>query len=515
MARYNFLYGAITSTISYLWPHMKFCCIEGLIMSELIGREPETKVLEQLWKSDQAELLVLYGRRRVGKTHLIRSHFSKKSTYIEFTGIRKGTFRRQLAAFVEKLSEVFYSSVPIKTPANWQEAFEMLSVGIEKLKPTQKIVVFFDELPWMVNRRSKLLQEFEYFWNTRWSLHKNIKIILCGSAASWMIDNVVNATGGLHNRLTRKILLKPFNLSTTKKFLESRGYKYTFQQVTELYMIMGGIPYYLNNLTKDKSLNQNIEIMCFSKTGTLYDEFSRLFESLFEQAEINLKLIRAIAKRRYGISREELISVVKMVSGGSFNKRIRELEAAGFIQSFVPYGREKRNIFYRVIDEYCLFYLSWIEPESAYGHEIAKGYWQAKYHTPHWYDWAGYSFENICIKNAEKIRQALELQYIACSIASWKFISKLGEKSDGAQIDLLFDRDDGVITLCEIKFSDKPYVIDKEYAKTLVKKLEVFQLRTGTQKQLMLIMIAANGLKKNLWSEDLIDGVITLEDLYI
>ena len=367
-------------------------------MSALIGREPEVKVLEQVWSSAQAELLVLYGRRRVGKTHLVRSHFGDKGTYLEFTGIRKGSFRRQLQAFAEKLSAALFSDIPIKTPANWQEAFELLSAGIEKLKPSQKMVIFFDELPWMVTRKSKLLQEFDHYWNTKWSLNDNIKIILCGSAASWMIDNVVNATGGLHNRLTRTILLKPFDLSTTKKFLVSKGYKYTLQQITELYMVMGGIPYYLNNLVKSKSLNQNIESICFSKTGALYDEFTRLFESLFEQAEINLKLIRAIAKRRHGLSREELIKAVKMTSGGSLNKRLRELEAAGFIQSFVPYGRESRDIYYRVIDEYCLFYLDWIEPESLYGHDIAKGYWQSKHHSPQWYDWAGYSFENICIR---------------------------------------------------------------------------------------------------------------------
>jgi uncharacterized protein len=483
-------------------------------MSALIGREPEVKVLGQVWDSAQAELVVLYGRRRVGKTHLVRSYFGKKGTYLEFTGIRKGSLRRQLQAFAEKLSEALFSNIPIKTPVNWQEAFELLSAGIEKLKPSQKILIFFDELPWMVTRKSKLLQEFDHYWNTKWSLTKNIKIVLCGSAASWMIDNVVNATGGLHNRLTRKILLKPFDLSTTKKFLELKGYKYSLQQITELYMVMGGIPYYLNNLVKDKSLNQNIESICFTKTGALYDEFTRLFESLFEQAETNLKLIRAIAKRRNGLSREELIETVKMTSGGSLNKRLRELEAAGFIQSFVPYGRETRNIYYRVIDEYCLFYLGWIEPESAYGHDIAKGYWQAKYHSPQWYDWAGYSFENICIKHVEKIRQALELQYVACSIASWRYISKPGVKTDGAQIDLLFDCDDGVIRLFEIKFSGKAYSIDKEYAKALAKKIDVFQAQTATTKQLMLIMIAANDLKKNIWSEDLIDGVVTLKDLF-
>lgn len=483
-------------------------------MSALIGRESEVKVLDQVWSSAQAELLVLYGRRRVGKTHLVRSYFGDKGTYLEFTGIRKGTLRRQLQAFSEKLSAALFLGIPIKKPANWQEAFELLSTGIEKLKPSQKIVLFFDELPWMVTKKSKLLQEFDHYWNTKWSLKNNIKIILCGSAASWMIDNVVNSTGGLHNRLTRKMLLKPFDLSTTQKFLDSKGYKYNLQQITELYMVMGGIPYYLNNLVKNKSLNQNIESICFNKSGALYDEFTRVFESLFEHAEINLKLIRAIAKRRHGLSREDLIKDVKMTSGGSLNKRLRELEAAGFIQNFIPYGRESRNTYYRVIDEYCLFYLHWIEPESVYGHDIAKGYWQSKHHSPQWYEWAGYSFENICMKHAEKIRQALDIQYVACSIASWKFLSKPGVNSDGAQIDLLFDRDDGVITIFEIKFADKMYTIDKEYAKNLAKKIDVFQTNTATKKQIMLVMIAANGLKQNLWSEDLIGGVVTLEDLF-
>ncbi|MFA6037872.1 MAG: ATP-binding protein [Legionellales bacterium] len=483
-------------------------------MISLIGREAEVKTLSQIFASKAAELVVLYGRRRVGKTHLIRSCFAQKPFYIEFTGIRKAPLHRQLQAFAEKLSATFFNNIPIKTPTSWFEAFSLLNKEIEKLTPTQKIVLFFDELPWMVTKRSHLLQEFDYFWNTSWSLRAQVKIVLCGSAASWMIDNIINATGGLHNRLTRKILLTPFNLATTQKYLHSMGYQYTHQQIVELYMVTGGIPYYLNNLVKDKSLQQNIEAMCFNQNGALYDEFPRLFESLYEHAEINLKLIRAISKQRHGISRDQLLKTVKMISGGSFNKRIQELEAAGFIKSYIPYGREKRNIFYRAIDEYCLFYLRWIEPARSHGHEIVKGYWQAQYHTPAWYEWAGYTFENICMKHVEKIRQALELQYIGCTVATWKFIPKPGEKVNGAQIDLLLDRDDGVITLCEIKFSDKPYAIDKDYAKSLIQKMDVFQSRTQSHKQLMLAMITTHGLKNNLWSEDIVQGVVTLEDLF-
>jgi AAA+ ATPase superfamily predicted ATPase len=481
-------------------------------MLELIGRESEIKVLSQILKSPNAELAVLYGRRRVGKTHLIRSYFAQNSLYIEFTGIQKGKLSRQLQAFSEKLSSALFNNIPLKVPTSWHEAFTLLDNEINKLPSSKKVVIFFDELPWMVTKRSQLLQEFDHFWNTRWSTRGNVKIILCGSAASWMIDNIVNATGGLHNRLTRKILLNPFDLSTTQKYLRAMGLRYTHQQVTELYMVTGGIPYYLNNLTKEKSLQQNIEALCFNKNGALYDEFPRLFESLYEQAETNLKIIRIIAKHREGISRNALIAAVGIASGGSLNKRIQELEAAGFIRTFIPYGREHRNIFYRVIDEYCLFYLKWIEPTQ--GHDILKGYWQSKYHSPAWYEWAGYSFENICIKHVEKIRDALELQHVGCTVASWKYIPKPGEKSTGAQIDLLFDRDDNVITLCEIKFSDKAYSITKEYAKSLAQKMDVFQTRVKTDKQLMLALIASNGLKHNLWSEDLVQAVVTLDDLF-
>lgn len=318
----------------------------------------------------------------------------------------------------------------------------------------------------------------------------------------------------LHNRLTHKMLLKPFNLATTRKFLEALGHKYKLHQIIELYMVTGGIPYYLKHLTKGKFVVENIEAMCFSDNGILYDEFIRLFESLYKQADINLKIIRAMVKRKQGISRDELLKAVNMQSGGAFKKRIRELESGGFIQSFIPYGREKRDVFYRVIDEYSLFYLQWIEPAKAYGHEIPKGYWQSKHHAHGWYSWAGYSFETICIKHAEQIRKALGIQNIGCTVASWRYLPKKGEKIDGAQIDLLFDRDDDAITICEVKFSNKEYVIDKAYAKNLLKKMELFESRTKTKKQLFLAMIVASGLKANLWSEDLVNAVVVLEDLF-
>ncbi len=391
----------------------------------------------------------------------------------------------------------------------------MLTNELEAKYTKQKVILFFDELPWMVTKRSKLMQELDHYWNTAWSKLANLKVILCGSAASWMLDKLINAKGGLHNRLTHHMLLKPFDLNTTKTFINSIGCKLSLKQITELYMVTGGIPFYLKSLQKNLSLSQNINHLCFHSNGILYDEFHRLFESLFSQAEINLRIVRAISKQRHGISRERLLSTLKMTSGGSFNKRMKELEAAGFIRTFIPYGRQTRDSFYRLIDEFCLFYLTWIEPARRSGHEIVKNYWQSKQNTSTWHSWSGYAFESICMKHTEQIRAALDLQQIGCDVASWKYLPKHGDKADGAQIDLLFDRDDDAITLFEIKFTKNLYVIDKAYAKQLINKMEVFEKQTKTQKQLFQAMITTQGIKPNVWSEDLIHYTVTINDLFI
>jgi len=483
-------------------------------MPVVVGRNKEVKIFEQIWKSPQAELVALYGRRRVGKTHLVRSCFGDRGIYVEFTGIQKGSLKRQLRAFTTQISKVFFSGAPIQQPRNWLEAFELLNLELDKVAPSKKITLFFDELPWMATKRSKLLQELDHFWNTKWSLMPNINVILCGSAASWMIDNIIRAKGGLHNRLTRRIKLEPFNLATTKSFIEKLSFNYNYQQVCELYMVTGGIPYYLNCLDKKKSLIQNIESLCFSEEGELFDEFDLMFESLYKQSQANIRIVRAIFSKKKGIKRDDLLKKVKMKSGGSFNKRIHELEAAGFIHSFIPYGKAKKSIYFRVTDEYVNYYLKWIEPAKKAGYIITKGYWQTKYHTAEWYNWAGHTFENICLKHVEQIRSALDLQQIGCIVSSWKYIPANKSKTDGAQIDLLFDRDDNAISLFEIKYTNTAFSIDKDYAKALSRKIDVFEGQTLTKKQVMLVMITANGLKQTLWSEDLISAVVILDDLF-
>jgi hypothetical protein len=330
-----------------------------------------------------------------------------------------------------------------------------------------------------------------------------------------MIEKLIYAKGGLHNRVTRQIRLEPFTLSETKIFLEYRGIYFKPIQILEIYMAFGGIPYYLQLIEKGYSAAQNIGNICFEKAGPLSDEYNKLFVSLFNNAQVHEKIIRIIAQKREGILRGELINKLKISSGGRFNQRLKELEEAGFIISFSPYGKKKKYISYRIIDEYVNFYLRWIESapiKLLHGDSI--NYWIQLANSQSFRSWAGYTFEGICLKHIKQIREKLGINSTATEIGTWRYISNKNDRDDhGAQIDLLFDRNDGIITLCEIKFKNKEFAIDKLLAKNLKSKVEIFLKQTKVQKQIFLALITTYGLKSNIWSEDLIHNVVTLNDL--
>lgn len=482
---------------------------------KIIGRDKEIEILDTIWGSKDAEFIAIYGRRRVGKTHLIREYFKNKGIYLEASGAKDKPLKIQLSNFMKAISHTFFKDIPLQTPQSWDEAFELLTNELKNVPKNQKIILFLDELPWMATKKSGLLQSLDYYWNLHWSKIPNVIFIACGSAASWILDKLIYAKGGLHKRITRKILLEPFNLKETEKFLRSLSLKFNQKQILDIYMAIGGIPYYLKGLTKGLSAAQNIEAICFQKNGLLYNEFSNLFEALFDEADVNLSIVRAIVKHGNEISRENLCQAIGTKSGGTLNKRLEELEASGFVQSYLPYGRTKRDRFYRVIDEFSLFHLEWIEPFLKTGMGINEpGYWQNRVNTPSVNTWAGYAFENICLKHSYQIRQALGIDKIACNTGRWHFFPKKGSQEQGAQIDLLFDREDGIVTLCEIKYSNAPFTIDKEYGKQLLKKTEVFEQKLKTNKQINLAMITTVALKSNLWSEELIQNTVVLSDLF-
>lgn len=488
--------------------------------SKIIGRSEEIEILNQALQSNKAEFVAIYGRRRVGKTFLIREYFSNKGIYLEFTGLKDASLKHQLAQFTKSFSKVFFKGIELKTSNNWADAFELLTKKIESISKNKKIIVFLDELPWMASKKSSLVQTLDYFWNRHWSSQTNLILVACGSAASWMLDNLIFATGGLYNRVTKRILLKPFNLRDTQKYLVSHSIKISKKLILDLYMVMGGIPFYLNEVVKGKSTVQNINDICFKEKGLLNSEFKNLFRSLFEHSEHHLQIVRVIVESNNAISREKLIKATGIPSGGAINRRLDELEAANFIQSFVPYGKKIREKFFRVIDEYTLFYLKWIEPLIEKGTFFAQGnYWEKISKTSAKQAWAGLAFESICFKHIDQIANKLGLMNIAYIAGSWRFIPPKNSKEKGTQIDLLFDRDDDVITLCEIKYSDKQFVIDKPYSKILDQKMDVFEShfpnkRKPTSKQIYLAMITTYGVKKNMYSDDLVHNEIVLDDLF-
>ncbi len=333
-------------------------------MDKIIARNKEKRELEDVFNSNNAEFIAVYGRRRVGKTFLIKNFFQgNKCLYLQMTGIYKGLLDKHLSRFSKEIGTTFYQGASIKVPENWMDALEELARAINQAPNNKKIVIFLDELPWIATRKSGVISALEYFWNRFWVNDKRIKLIVCGSAASWIIKKIIKNKGGLHNRVTRKIRLLPFNLNETALYLKHLRYPCSHQKILRLYTMMGGVPFYLNQLKKGYSIDQNIDHLFFNSEGVLFDEFDEIFSSLFEHSKQYTELITLIGKYREGTPRNVLDQQAKLTGkGGRLTRRLEDLEYAGFIESYIPYGHKKLGLFYRINDEYCYFYLKWIEP---------------------------------------------------------------------------------------------------------------------------------------------------------
>jgi len=390
-----------------------------------------------------------------------------------------------------------------------------LTEAINEIPKDQTVVLFFDEFPWMATPRSKILVALELYWNRYWVFDGRVKLVICGSSTSWIINNIINNKGGLHNRVTRTFHLQPFSLHETESYLKEHQIKLNRRQILDLYTVLGGVPLYWSFIRKGLSAHQCIDELCFQQNGPLVSEFGRLFESLFEDPKPYVELIRFISGHRYGIGQSELIALSQLPNGGGTIDRLHQLEEAGFVTSLVPYGHKDRGVYYVMDDEYSLFYLQWIEPhlKTIAKKDANEGFWLSLSNQPSWKAWAGYAFESTCYKHIAQIRKALKIDPGATA-GTWRFVPKAKSQEEGSQIDLLFDRLDGSITLCEIKHSDKLFAIDKSYAQEILKKMEVFKKRTKTKKQLFFSMITKVGLKPTMYSEELIANEATLDDLF-
>ena len=483
---------------------------------QIVGREAEIETLSKILNSEEAEFLAIYGRRRVGKTYLIRQYFRKASCVLfEITGKREGGLKEQLETFKIAFEKAFLRGYEIASPKSWQDAFKMLTRSLKEIPASEKVVLFFDELPWLVTPRSKFMQTLDHIWNTEWSELPNLKLIVCGPAASWMLKHFIYTKGGLHNRITARIELKAFTLKEVKNYLNYRKTPLNNQQVVERYMSIGGVPFYLNSVEKGLSAAQNINKICFTKSGILFDEFNKLYKSLFDKSEAHIEIIRAIAAHREGASLEQILKkTLHSTSGGIFKERLDELETSGFIQSFLPYKAHKKGIYYKIYDEYTYFYLQWIEDFARRTLPEESNYWEKFSQTPNWYNWSGYAFESICFKHINGIRKSLGIDSIISKTGSFRY-APTGKGKKGAQIDLLFDRADRVVTLCEIKYCTGKFTIDKRYSEILDNKIDVFRQITKTNKQIFLAMVTPYGVNRNEYSDRLVSKEITLDDFFL
>jgi AAA+ ATPase superfamily predicted ATPase len=471
----------------------------------LIGRKEEKQILEDALASSESEMVAVIGRRRVGKTFLIKKTYQDQIIF-EITGLQNAPVKRQIAHFSFTLSQQSQGSAPQKEPNNWLEAFQQLVLYLNTLPKTGKKVVFFDELPWLATAKSGFLTGLGFFWNS-WAVQQNIVVVICGSAASWMIQKVINDTGELYNRVTKRIFLQPFSLSETEKYLKSRHINFNRYQITQIYMAMGGIPHYLKDIKAEKSAIQNIDQICFSQNGPLRSEFQRLFSSLFSNSERHIAVVRVLATTRQGLTRKKLITKAKLTEGGNSSRVFEELEQSGFITSYYPFEKRKKDKLYRLTDEYSLFYLNFIEDKTDEGN-----LWQHLSQTQPFKTWSGYAYESICLKHIPQIKKALGISGVYSLSSS--FYKKGTAEEKGAQIDLLIDRKDEVINICEIKFYNTQLSLTNAQADGLREKLRIFRESTRTHKYLMPILITTFGLKHNQHSLGLIEKVITLDDLF-
>lgn len=472
-------------------------------METIIGREEEQSVLNQLLNSKKPEFLAVYGRRRVGKTFLIRQVFAKRIVF-QMTGLARANTSQQLSNFysvmIREGSEAINQD---NIPKSWFDAFEMLRSHLQKSKEPKK-VIFFDELPWIDTPRSNFLSALEHFWNSWASARPDIILVVCGSAASWMINKVINNRGGLYNRVTQRMRLLPFTLRETEQFLRAGNITLDRYQILQLYMTVGGVPFYLSEIRQGMSVFQEIDRLAFSPNGFLATEYDNLYRSLFSHAERHIAIIETLAKKPQGLSREGIIKFSNIKDGGSLTTILRELEESGFISKIYPFGKKSRDSIYLLSDQYSLFYLKFIKDH----HRTGSGSWLSRIDSPAWRAWSGYAYESICLQHINTIKKALGISGVYTEQSSWI------DNARSVQIDLLIDRRDHIINLCEVKFTQQPFTLTKPHKEEIEKKLFTFKEETQTRKSVFPTLITTFGLKNGVHSLGFIQSVVTMDDLF-
>jgi uncharacterized protein len=472
-------------------------------MSAFIGRASEIQQLRNIVNSDKAEFLAIYGRRRVGKTFMVKSFFNNKFTFYA-TGLANEHTSDQLQNFVNFINTSFKKKYA--APLNWRLAFDLLKIELSKIKG-QKII-FIDEMPWMDTKKSDFITGLELFWNSWASSQKNLKLIVCGSAASWMINKLISNTKGLYNRVTARMKVQPFTLHEFELYFDKKNLKFDRYQLVQLYMIMGGIPFYMDQVKKGSSIFQTIDQLCFEESGLLKSEFKLIFDSLFSSSGKHETIIRAIYGLGGHATREEIARKTRIETSGDFSQKLKELEESGFIKSYIPYGLKSNSKIFKISDYYTLFYFRFIENSRSNYY----GGWLSRLDDTAVRVWQGLAFEQICWDHIDSLRSKLGIMGVYAEVSPWRQIGSKSKK--GSQIDLVIDRKDRVINLCEIKFYNSLFTITKDYDMKLKNKVEVFRQESNTRKSVFITMITTFGLTQNQYAKSSIQNEVSLDDLF-
>ncbi|MBO6012093.1 MAG: AAA family ATPase [Bacteroidales bacterium] len=478
-----------------------------------IGREKEQQQLKEYLNSEQSEFIAIYGRRRVGKTFLIQKVIGSDYAFY-VAGMNKVSMRIQLKNFMQGIQKK-QPEVPVAK--TWLDAFVALENYLETLPEGRKIV-FIDEMPWMDSPRSNFISGLEHFWNSWASWRDDIKLIVCGSATSWIINNLIKNRGGLHNRVTHKIPVKPFTLRECQLYFDAKGFRLSTKQIAECYMVLGGVPFYLSKMNKGESVAQNIDRLIFAEDGELHDEFQSLYDSLYKNAANHIKIVTALATKGQGLTRKEIVGKTNLADNGKFSLMLEELESCGFIRSYEPFlmetgkdvgrnsaDRKSSDTLYQLVDSFTLFYFQVLKKAGAHD----SHYWSNNQNSHVFSTWSGLSFEMLCLNHAEQIKNALGISGITANVFSWYGKGSLRS----AQIDMLIDRADRTINICEMKFWNRPYAMSAKDEADIERKVSTFIETTNTDKNVIVTMITTKGIEQNEHS-GCVQREITLDELF-
>lgn len=474
-------------------------------MEKLIGRERELKELEWAMKSQRSEFVILYGRRRVGKTFLVRHFFNDRYSF-HFVGAHKQKKNVQLQNFAETLIR-YGAPHDAHEITTWHEAFYQLINLLERC-PDERKVIFFDEIPWIDTHGSEFVSELEYFWSNWVQNRDDIVFIACGSATSWMKDKLEDNQGGLHNRITHRIYLRPFYLNECKSYLNEHGFEWDDYQILQCYMIFGGVPYYLSLLRPYLSLPENVDALIFGRGGDLSNEFNELYNALFSKADRYIDIVKLLSTKREGFTRME-IEAKTGYRGGGLTKLLSNLERCDFIVSYVQFGNKNKQTLFRLADFYTLFYFRYVEGNLSRD----EHYWQHHFMDRSVQSWEGFTFEEVCLRHLPHIKQGLGIAGIATEASAWRFTPSKNDTRKGAQIDLIIKRVDKLIHLVEMKFSEKSYTITKDYSQQLLERKHLFMDITGIDRGAVLTFITPMGLSQGVHSS-IVHSELTSKDLF-